>query len=152
MNTNTCLPSEVCAVLGGIDPDAYAASTVVTDYADMSKFESVMFVLEVGDIVATGTVDAVVHQATDSSGTGAKVLTSSKAITQLTQAGSDSNKQVVVNVRAEDLDLANGFDFCALSVTMGTAGADLSCLVLGFNPHYLPASDNDIASVDEIVS
>ena len=146
------LPSENVAVLGTIDPDAYAASTEVSDYVSMEKFESVMIVLLVGDIVATGTVDAVVKQATDSSGTGAKNLTTSKAITQLTQAGSDSNKQVIINVRAEDLDMANSFDHVAISVTFGTAGCDFGAVLLGCNARYAPASDNDISTVDEIVS
>lgn len=145
------LPSEAAAVVGTIDPDAYTASTVVTDYADMGKFESLMFVISVGTMAATSTLDAVIQQATDSAGTGAKNLTTSKAITQLTAAGTDSDKQVVINVRAEELDLANNFDFCALSVTTATAAVDYGVLVLGFNPRHLPASDNDIASVDEII-
>lgn len=145
------LPSEACAVLGGIDPDAYTAATTVTDYADMGAFESVMFVLQVGTMATNATLDAVVQQATDSSGTGAKNLATSKAITQLTQAGSDSDKQVIINVRAEELDLANDFNHVALSVTGATAASDYGVLILGFNPRIMPASDNDIASVDEIV-
>lgn len=146
------LPSEVAAVLGTIDPDAYAASTVVSDYCSMEKFEEIMVILLVGDMVATSTIDAVIKQATDSSGTSAKNLTTSKAITQLTQAGSDSNKQVIINVRAEDLDMANSFDHVAVSVTIGTAGSDFGAVILGLNPRYAPASDNDLTTVDEIVS
>lgn len=146
------LASEEAAILATIDPDAYAASTIVSDYVDMSKFEKILIVLLVGDIVATGTIDAVVKQATDSAGTGSKNLTSSKAITQLTQAGSDSNKQVVINVNMDDLDLDNDFDHAAISVTLGTAGADFGAVILGLNPRYGPASDNDLSTVDEIVS
>jgi len=151
MNPNA-LPSESIAVVGTIDPDAYTAATYVTDYASLEKFESLMIILKVGEMQATSTVDAVVKQATDASGTSAKNLTTSKAITQLTAAGSDDDKQVVINVRAEDLDMANSFDHVALSVTVGTAASDLDVTVLGVNPRYLPASDNDLASVDEIVS
>lgn len=39
-----------------------------------------------------------------------------------------------------------------LSVTMGTAGADLGAIVLGFDPLYAPASDNDASTVDEVVT
>jgi len=145
------LPSEQVAVLGGIDPDAYAASTVVSDYVSLAEFERLMAVLEIGDIVSTGTVDAKLRQATDASGTGVKDITG-KSCTQLTQAGSDSNKQVVFNMRADELDVANGFTHVALSVTFGTAGCDASALLLGFNPKNYPASDNDISSVDEIVN
>ena len=146
------LPSEAAAVLATIDPEAQGAATVVTDYCNLGLFESVMFILLVGEMAATSTVDAVIKQATDASGTSAKNLTSSKAITQLTQAGTDSDKQVIINVRAEDLDLDNDFDHVALSVTVGTAASDIACVALGFNPRFAPASDNDLASVDEIVS
>ena len=152
MSNANALPSEVAAVLGTIDPDAYAASTVVSDYVSADKFESIMVILLVGDMVATSTIDAVIKQATDSSGSGAKNLTTSKAITQLTQAGSDSNKQVIINVRAEDLDMANSFDHVAVSVTIGTAGSDFGAVILGMNARVGPASNNDLSTVDEIVS
>ncbi len=151
MNANA-LASENIAVLGTIDPDAYSASTIVSDYVSLEKFESIMIVLLVGTMGASATIDAVVKQATDSSGTSAKNLTTSKAITQLTQAGSDSDKQVVINVRAEDLDMDNSFDHAAISVTIATAACDFGAVVLGVNPRYAPASDNDISTVDEIVS
>lgn len=145
-------PSERAAVLGTIDPVSQGAGTVVTDYANMGLYKKVMFILSLGTMSATSTVDAVVKQATDSAGSGAKNLTTSVAITQLTQAGSDSNKQVIVNVDASELDIANGFSFVALSVTVAAAASLLSVVVLGFEPRYAPASDNDLASVDEIVN
>ena len=40
----------------------------------------------------------------------------------------------------------------ALSVTVGTATSDLGAVVLGVYSRVLPASDNDQASVDEIVT
>lgn len=144
--------SENIAVLGTIDPDAYSTSTVVSDYVDMSDFESVLIVLQAGTIVSTGTIDAVVKQATDSSGSGAKNLTTTKAITQLTEAGTDSDKQVVLEVRAEELDVNNVFTHVAISVTFATAGADFGAVLLGINPSYGPASANDLGSVDEIVT
>ena len=152
MTILNALPSEVAAVVATIDPDAYTAATTVSDYADMGKFERVMFILQVGTMATNATLDAVVKQATDSSGTGAKNLTTSKAITQLTQAGSDSDKQVIINVLAEDLDMDNNFDHVALSVTGAAAASDYGVVALGFNPKNGPASDNDLASVDEIVS
>jgi len=151
MNGNA-LPSEVAAILATIDPDAYTAATTVTDYADMGKFESLMIILLVGTMATSATLDAVVKQATDSSGTSAKNLTTSKAITQLTQAGTDSDKQVIINVRAEDLDMTNEFDHVALSVTGAVDASDYAVVILGMNARVMPASDNDLASVDEIVS
>ena len=145
------LGSEKVAIIGVIDPDVTVASTVVSDYGNLGLFEQGMAILKVGTLGASGTVDAKLVQATDSSGTGSKDITG-KAITQLTQAGTDSDKQVIINIRAEELDLDNDFDHVALSVTVGTATSDLDGVLLGLNPRFGPASDNDLASVDEIVN
>lgn len=145
------LPSEQVAVLGTIDPDATGASTVVSDYTDLGKFESIMVVVMTGTLGASATVDAVIKQATDSSGTGAKDLTTSKAITQLVKASNDDD-QAIINVRAEDLDMANDFRYAAVSLTVGTATSDVAAIILGINPRFGPASDNDLDSVVEIVS
>lgn len=147
----TTKPSELAAVCATIDPVSQAAGTVVSDYIDMGKFRKAMFILSVGALGASATVDAVVKQATDSSGTGAKNLTNSLAITQLTKAGSDDNKQVVVCVDAAMLDVNASFNHVALSVTVATAACLISVVGLGFDARWLPASDNDLSSVDEIV-
>lgn len=152
MSKINALPSEVAALVATIDPDAYTAATTVSDYVDMGLFERIMIIISVGTMASTATLNAVVKQATDSSGTGAKNLTTSKAITELTEAGTDSDKQVIINVLAEDLDMANSFDHAAVSVTGAVAASDYGVVILGFNPRYAPASDNDLASVDEIVS
>lgn len=144
-------PSEMAALLGTLDPVSQSAATVVSDWVDAGKFQKIMAILAVGAMGASGTIDAKLRQATDSSGTGAKDI-SNTTITQLTKAGSDDNKQVIINVDASELDVANGFNYVALSVTVATAASLLAAILLGFNPRYLPASDNDLASVDEIVN
>lgn len=145
------LPSELCAVLGTIDPDAYAASTVTSDWANAGLFQKMLAIIQVGDLGASATLDAKLQQATDSSGTGAKDITG-KAITQLTQAGNDSDKQALINLDSSELDVANGFEYVRISMTIGTAASDCGALLLGFEPRFGPASDNDLASVDEIVN
>lgn len=144
-------PSEIAAVVGNIDPDAYAASTVTTDYIPMKHFRRFMAIVQAGDIVATGTVDAKLIAYTNGSGSGAFDVPGA-AITQLTQAGTDSNKQAVINFNTEVLAGSTKYTHFRLSVTMGTAGADLGAIVLGFDPLYEPASDNDASTVDEIVT
>lgn len=144
-------PSERAAVLAVIDPDAYSASTVVSAWAPAAKFSKFMAIVMAGDLGSSATLDAKIRQATDSSGTGAKDV-SGAAITQLTQAGSDSDKQAVINFSADDLDIANGFTHVAISMTVATAASDASAILLGFDPRFGPASDNDASSVDEIVS
>lgn len=145
------LPSEMAAVLGTIDPDAYAVSTVTSDWCDVGEFQQILAIVMAGELGASATLDAKLEQATDSSGTGAKDVTSS-SIAQLTQAGSDSDKQALIQIRADDLDRANDFTHVRLSMSIGTATSDAGGVVLGFNPRHGPASDNDLASVDEIVT
>jgi hypothetical protein len=101
-------PSKRADVVGSIDPDAYAAGTYTTGWIDMSKFFSVLAVVMAGTLGASATLDAKIQQAQDSGGTGAKDI-SGLAITQLTQAGADSNKQALINVMQSDLDRANNF-------------------------------------------
>lgn len=144
-------PSARTSVVGVIDPDAYAASTVTTGWIDMQDWFSVLGVLMAGDIVSTGTIDAKFQQATDDAGAGAKDVTGS-AITQLTQAGTDSNKQVLINLQQGDLDFNNSFRFVRLSATLGTAGADFGAVVIGLDRRYGAATDGDATTVDEVVS
>ena len=145
------LPSEQAAVVAVIDPDATAASTVTSGWVAAKDFLTFMAVFMAGTLGTGATLDGKIQQATDSGGTGAKDVTG-KSITQLTQAGSDSDKQAIVNVRQEELDVKNGFDYIRLSLTVGTATSDAGALLLGFNPRRAPASDKDSSTVDEIVS
>lgn len=150
MNPNL-KPSDDVAVLGAIDPDAYAAGTVTTGWIDMSKWERAMAIVMAGTLGASATLDAKIEQASDGSGTGAKDITG-LAIAQLTQAGTDSDKQAIINIHKSDLDLANEFTHIRLSMTVATATSDAGGIVLGLSPNFGPASDNDAATVDEIVS
>lgn len=138
------------AVVATIDPDAYAASTYTSDYVSMAKFKSLQAIVMAGTLGTNATIDAKLIQATDASGTSAKDITG-KAITQLTEAGSDSDKQAVINVRDDELDINNGFTHVAVYLTVGTATSDAGVIVMGHNPVDGVASANDLASVDEIV-
>ncbi|MDN5849950.1 MAG: hypothetical protein L0H63_09995 [Nitrococcus sp.] len=151
MTNANLLPSQQAAVVATIDPDATSASTVVSDYVDMEGFEALLAIVLAGALGTSATVDAKLVQATDASGTGSKDITG-KAITQLTQAGTDDDKQALINLMADEMDHENDFTFAALSLTVATAACDVGAVVLGFYPHYGPANNNDLASVDEIVS
>lgn len=145
------LPSERVAVVGMIDPDVNAAGTLETGWINMSDFQSIMAVIMAGTLGSSATLDAKLEQATNSSGSGAKDIDGA-AISQLTQAGTDSDKQAVIQCNAEDLDLVNGFTHVRLSMTTATASSDSAAIVLGLDPRYAPASAHDLASVDEIVT
>lgn len=146
MNSNI-LPSDRARIAGVIDPDAYAAGTYTTGWVSMADYNSILAIVAVGTMASTSTVDAKIEEAKDSSGTDAQDLTG-KAITQLTEAGTDSDKQALINVRSEELtDL---FTHVRLSMTVATAASDAGGLVLGFDARYEP--ETDATSVDEIVS
>jgi len=72
------------------------------------------------------------------------------AITQMTKSAGD-DKQALISLNTDALDIAGGFQYVALSMTIGGAPADAGGLIVGLAPRVGPASDNDLASVDEIV-
>lgn len=145
------LPGECVGVVATVDPDALGIATHDSDWVDMGEFDQIMAIAAIGTLGASATATVSVVQATDSSGTGAKAITG-KAATALTQASpDDSDKQIVINVRAEELDLDNGFTHAALRIVVGTAASDGGGVVLGFGPRYF-AQDYDLASVAEIVN
>ena len=143
-------PSDEAALVAAINPASQGAGSVSTGWIDMSKFDKLMAIVQAGALGASATLDAKLEQATSGAGAGAKDITG-KAITQLTQAGTDSNKQAIINLAAEELDVTGGFDFVRLTLTVATAASLVSAAVLGFSPRYAPASDNDASTVDEIV-
>jgi hypothetical protein len=102
-------------------------------------------------VLGTGaTLDAKLQQATDASGTGAKDV-AGKAISQLTQAGSGSAKQAIINLRPEDLDVNNGYAYVRLSVTVGVAASLTAAQLLGFNPRFAPGDASNQAAVAQVV-
>jgi hypothetical protein len=137
------------AVLAVIDPDAYGASTEVSDWVDASEFHQILAIVMAGTLGASATLDAKLRQATSAAGAGAKDI-SGAAITQLVKA-TDDDKQAIMSLDVDALDIAGGFRYVALSMTIGTATSDAAGLIIGLAPRVGPASDNDLASVDEIV-
>lgn len=146
MNPNI-KPSDRVTLIGVIDPDANTATDYLSAALDMGNFESCMAIVMVGDLGSSATVDAKLVQATTAAGVYKDVT--GKAITQLTQAGTDSNKQAIINCQSEDLDVANGYRYVKLSMTVGTATSDSAGVLLGLDSRYGPATD--ATTVDEVV-
>lgn len=142
-------PSQRFAIQGVVAPIS-ANSVQVSGWIDATLFHKYLASISVGVLGASATVDGKLQQATDNAGTGVKDVTA-KAITQLTQAGTDDGKQVLINLKQEDLDFAHGFKFFRLSITPATAACLISGTVWGLDPRYGAASDNDATTVDEIV-
>jgi hypothetical protein len=149
MSNPNILPSKQAVIAAVIDPDLNTAAAHSSGWISMSDFPAIQAIILVGDLGTSATLDAKLEQATDSSGTGVKDV-SGKAITQLTQAGTDeSNQQAIINCRAEELDIANDFTHVRLTMTVGTASSDSGAVVLGHYARYQPAAAPD--SVAEVI-
>jgi hypothetical protein len=146
MNPNI-KPSEQATVAAVINPQS-ANSAQSSGWVSMATYEAIQALVVAGALGASATVDAKLQQAQDASGTGAKDITG-KAITQLTKAGSDDNKQAIINCYAQDLDVSGGFTHVRLTITPATAACLIAGVVLGHYARYQPAAA--AASVDEVV-
>lgn len=149
MSTPNSTFSDRAAIVGVVDPDAYTASASydkLTDAIDMSTWGRVAFVVTAGDIEDTGTVDFKVTQCATADGTYTDLA--GKAITQLTT--DDDDKQAVVEVSADELGSGNRYLKGALKTA--TAASDVAVIAIGLDAREEPASGNDLASVDQIVT
>jgi hypothetical protein len=145
MNPNIS-PSARNAIVGVISPQS-ATTAQSTGWVNAGLYESLQAVLLLGALTTNATVDAKLEQATTSGGAGVKDV-AGKAVTQLTEVGTDDDKQVIINLKSEDLDVAGGFAFVRLTVTPATAAALIAGLLLGWDARYGPAH---AATVDEVV-
>ena len=145
-STNSLLMSEEWAVIGTIDPDAYAAAAATSDVIDMSKFDSVVAIVMAGTLGTSATLDGKL-QASTATGSGMADITG-KSITQLVKA-TDDDKQAIINLSEDEID--PGDRYVQLVMTVGAATSDAGAIILGRAKHR-PASDSDLASVADIVS
>lgn len=149
--TPSLKPSQRNAVLAVLNPISQSAATVTTGWISAKDFYTFQAIILAGVLGASATVDAKLQQASDGSGTGAKDI-SGTAITQLTKAGTDDNKQVIINLQQEQLDIANGFTHFRLSLTVATAACLIAAVVLGLDGRESPVNGLNAATVDEIVN
>ncbi len=141
-------PSERIAVVGTIDPQTVINTEVFTDVVDMKNFHECMGVALLGNM-ASETIDFAVYTC-DSDGNNATEL---KDATQLAaHASNNDNKQIVINVKSQDLAAANKRYIKFGLVTGSNTGGPASVVALGVSPRFAPASDSDLNTVVEIVS
>ncbi len=144
MNTKA---SEFLALLASINPSSQAVGSLTTGWVSMSNVRTLLAIISTGTLGALSTVDASLSQAIDALGTGAKPIVG-KTITTLTGAGS---VQALINLQAHELDVANGFGYVELTVTVGVAASETAAFLLGASTRYEPASAYNQAGVTQIV-
>lgn len=141
--------AEDVVVLATIDPDAYGTGDQTTDTIDMRYWREVLFIVMAGTLGSSATLDFVVAGSASSDMSSSATITG-KSITQLTEAGTDSDKQALVRVTAEEV-FAQGYRYIRGTMTVGTATSDAGAVVVGWHARYNPGNQFDLASVDEVV-
>jgi hypothetical protein len=142
--------SEQLSILATLDPGNQAVGVATTGWVPLNTHHGLLALVQTGALATGATVDAKLQQAQDASGTGAKDV-AGKAIAQLTQASNGANRQVLINLRPEELDVNNGFAFVRLVVTVAAAAANTSAQLLGVNPRLASAETANQAAVAQIV-
>lgn len=148
MSNTNLLGSEEWAIVGVVDPDANAAGDAFSADIDMSLFEQLIGIVQTGDLGTGATIDFSFVSGAAATPTTA---VANKSITQLTDspAGNNSNDQAIINLRGDEL--TEGHRYVRAKLVTAVATSDSSAIVLG-KAKALPASDNDLASVQEVVS
>lgn len=149
MNITNQRVSESLALLATINPISQGVGTANSGWVDMSTMHKLLALIDTGVLGAAATVDAKLQQATSSGGAGAKDITG-KSITQLVKASND-NDQALINLRADELDVAGGFRYVQLSITVGGAASLVSGALFGV-PAYEPADAFNQAAVVQVVA
>jgi hypothetical protein len=140
-------PTQRVGVVAAIPPQS-ATAVQVSGWIDATVFHNYMAMVQLGTLGAAATVDAKLQQATTNAGAGAKDIPG-KAIAQFLKANTDDNKQALINLKQEDLDIANGFKFFQLSITPAVAASLIAGTVFGMDARYGAASDAGNAAASE---
>ncbi len=116
-----------------------------TAWIAMTNLHRIVILISVGDLAATATFNVDVEQATDNAGAGVKNITG-KSITAL--AATDDDVPIAIEIRAEELDVAGGFDFIRVECTPANAAVEFAVFVLGVVPRFVPVS---VTAWEEVV-
>ena len=149
------LPSETASIVFELDPDAYTTSDgtsgiLTSDAVDMQNFRNLMVIVQAGTFGTSASLAVVLRESSSSNGTFTSIT--GKAITALTEAGADDDKQAVINL--DDSELT--YRWAQIQSTLTVGALDYAITGLGFKPRYTDAvittAYGDLASVDEIVT
>lgn len=113
--------------------------TQVTTPINMQKFHRAMFVVSVGVVGASGTVDAWLEESDYANASGASNLATTVKITQI----ATSNQIASLEIRANQMSK----QYLRCKTVTGVANSIVSVLGLGAEGHYNPVYGNDDASV-----
>ena len=146
---------EVPAIVATIDPAVQTVATHDSDVVDMKSFRRAIVVVGTGAYTAAGsTLNVTVYANTANSASGGTAITG-KTFTSSTFSGSAAGqaKQGVIVVTADEMEEAlAGARYLYAEMTVGTNTINAALFILADNARYEPATDNDLASVAEIIN
>src|SRR5512139_995221 len=126
------------------------AAAQVSTYVSLANYHRAVCVVQTGAIAATSTCVIQLLQASTSAGAGSKGIPTTvgqtKTTTSLTTA--DANSVIVIELRTEELDVANGFEHVAVSRDVDTDTVALGIILYGIEPRFRPVAT---ANYNEIV-
>jgi len=144
------LPTDRAATMAVVSPIQQGAGASTASWVDAANFRRMLATLVTGVLGSSATVDFKLQQATSSGGAGAKDITGA-AIPQIVKASGD-NKVAQINLNTDSLDVANGFRYVSMIVTVGVASSYVAATLQGVDPFNGPASQVDPAADVQIVS
>jgi hypothetical protein len=123
--------AENATVTKVLDPVSQSAGSPTTVWIPMQGFKRAVFILQVGAMTTNSTVDMKLQTAESDSGTGANDVTGA-AITQLTEAGTDDNKVVAIDINFEEA-VSDSDTHIGAIITVATAASLLSATCIRYN-------------------
>jgi len=116
----------------------------------MRQFRRLLVTVAVGTFGTSASLAVKLQESSSSNGTFTDIT--GKAITALTEAGTDGDKQAMINL--EDAEMT--YRWARILSTLTVGACDYAVLGQGFDPRYQDAGTTtawaDLSSVDEIVN
>jgi hypothetical protein len=124
-------------IIWAAEPKSYSGAAMAAKYVSMKNYKHLTILIQTG-AWAGGTAAVTLSQATAVAGTGAKALAFDKQWNDVAASGTlvetavtsdtfnlgTANKIYAIEIDADKLDMANGFDCVSLAVASPGANAD----------------------------
>ncbi len=148
----TAKSCENFSILDQLSPVSQSAATVTGAACDTLYFNRMIFIIQMGVMSASSTVDAKLQSNPVASG-GTWTDISGSSITQVTQAVNGNNNTIKLGLNCEAVGQNSPAGrYVRLRIVVGTAATLLSYLAIGFVGRWKPENKfNEIAAVLQTV-
>jgi hypothetical protein len=134
--------SQRLGVVGSIHSASQSVGTALTEAIDLSKSRRFLFVVDVGALGASATVDFKVQGATTSGGTYTTIANTS--IAQITT----NNQVATVEITTEGVQALNlGYTYIKGALVVGTAASQASVVAYAADSRNEPTSKQNVSYV-----